>query len=323
MEPSSTARLRLIAVVLSAAASCVDAPPIDMGHERAEDSELPYIAVSDVGFDDLPHDYVDVARSPDKDYCRFVGDPARPLLSCKIYREGWDGDEYAYNSVDDIDVGYDVFPREFGDVNDDGLADYCRFVGSWPDVFLSCNLAGPLNFEADQYGFNSDPGIDLGFSDMPRQLRDRNGDGLLDFCRFVGDRNDPSECCIYANKKTSSFGPNQYLCRSGPLSLVDPPVLIGGGARSTGGGGTKGNPTAQCECTGCGGECGACWGHSCDAVNGCSPRGTCVWDAAQRRNLCVEACAGSSCWKPSDVGQCHQKVELPPFDPKNPFPDED
>jgi hypothetical protein len=67
MEPSSTARLRLIALVLSAGASCVDAPPIDMGHERAEDSELPYIAVSDVGFDDLPHDYVDVARSPDKD----------------------------------------------------------------------------------------------------------------------------------------------------------------------------------------------------------------------------------------------------------------
>jgi hypothetical protein len=239
MKQSREKRVGLAVIALSITASCVSDPQSDPSHDETKVTEVAYTVSADMGYGSFPQAYVDVAGSPEADFCRFVGDYDRPFLSCKIWQNGWEGDEYGYNSVDDIDLGYAAFPREFGDVNDDGLADYCRFVGSWPDVFLSCNLAGPGAFEADQYRFNSEPGIDLGYGDMPRELRDQNRDGLLDFCRFVGDRDDPSECCILANKRTGSFGPDQYICYSGPLRPDTSGVLIGGGRGSSGSGASK------------------------------------------------------------------------------------
>jgi hypothetical protein len=41
--------------------------------------------------------------------------------------------------------------RSFKDINGDGLADYCRFVGNIPREAESCNLATPSGFSPNQY----------------------------------------------------------------------------------------------------------------------------------------------------------------------------
>lgn len=107
------------------------------------------------------------------------------------------------------DPGYAAFPRWNADVNGDGPVDYCRFVGSWPDVFLSCALMGQDGNWGEEYGYNSIVGIDLGRDDGYRGLVDVNGDGGLDFCRLVGD--DWRSTRFSCNLATSGgFEPNQY-----------------------------------------------------------------------------------------------------------------
>jgi hypothetical protein len=67
------------------------------------------------------------------------------------------------NSIAGIDdQGYPNLPRQLADVNGDGRADYCRFVGDAPNIFLSCNLATANGFDTHQYTFNSIAGIDPG-----------------------------------------------------------------------------------------------------------------------------------------------------------------
>lgn len=85
------------------------------------------------------------------------------------------------------DPGYSAFPRWNADVNGDGFVDYCRFVGSWPDVLLSCALRDESGEFPEEYAYNSIVGIDLGDDDSVRALVDVNNDGGLDFCRIHGD----------------------------------------------------------------------------------------------------------------------------------------
>ncbi len=47
--------------------------------------------------------------------------------------------------------GYGDRPRGFKDINGDGKADYCRFVGDDPNIIESCNLAESNGFSADQF----------------------------------------------------------------------------------------------------------------------------------------------------------------------------
>ena len=47
-----------------------------------------------------------------------------------------------------IDLGYDNLPKVFVDVNGDGNADYCRFVGNAPQVFIACMLGSQNGFDA-------------------------------------------------------------------------------------------------------------------------------------------------------------------------------
>jgi Phosphoinositide phospholipase C, Ca2+-dependent len=82
------------------------------------------------------------------------------------------------------DLGEPGF-RVYADVNGDFAADYCRFVGNPPDVFLSCQLGCPISHNYGYpYGFNSIQGIDQGSS--PQLMRDINNDGTADFCRMLG-----------------------------------------------------------------------------------------------------------------------------------------
>ncbi len=164
----------------------------------------------DPGYESLPRAMVDVNGDGFKDYCRFVGDSPNIFISCKLAdQNGFKTDsDYHYNSIRGIDAGYQHLPRYFADVNGDGRADYCRFVGVAPQIFLSCNLAGAKGFGVQQYGFSSIKGIDVGFAGMPRMMADVNGDHRADFCRFVGDEPKVFLSCNLASD--SGFNSNQY-----------------------------------------------------------------------------------------------------------------
>lgn len=99
------------------------------------------------------------------------------------------------------DRGWDDLPKAMADVNADGKPDFCRFVGNKPKIFLSCHLATNDGFDPNnQFGFNSGVGIDTGYADMPRLIRDVNGDGRADFCRWVGNAPNIYESCLLAGQ---------------------------------------------------------------------------------------------------------------------------
>ena len=112
--------------------------------------------------------------------------------------------------------GYAHLPRQLADVDGDGRADYCRFVGDAPNIFLSCNLATAGGFDfSNQYTFNSIPGLDRGYAHLPRQLADVDGDGRADYCRFVGDAPNIFLSCNLATAGGFDFS-NQYTFNSIP-----------------------------------------------------------------------------------------------------------
>ncbi|MCC5628822.1 hypothetical protein LC613_12280 [Nostoc sphaeroides CHAB 2801] len=153
--------------------------------------EFSSIAGIDQGYENLPRFLADVNGDNRADYCRFVGNSPNVFLSCNLATaSGFSLNQYEFNSITGIDQGYETLPRFLADVNGDKRADYCRFVGNSPNVFLSCNLATPSGFSLNQYEFSSIGGIDQGYETLPRLLADVNGDKRADYCRFVG--NNPS-----------------------------------------------------------------------------------------------------------------------------------
>jgi hypothetical protein len=159
----------------------------------------------DQGYGNLPRFMADVNGDGIPDYCRFVGgNPA--FLSCALSNESTFG-QYDVNSATSLDQGYDNLPRFMADVNGDGKADYCRFVGN--PAFLSCALSNGTTF--GQYDVNSAPSLDQGYGNLPRFMADVNGDGKADYCRFVGG-NPAFLSCALSNGTT--FG--QYDVNSAP-----------------------------------------------------------------------------------------------------------
>jgi hypothetical protein len=110
-----------------------------------------------------------------------------PVASPRSPRPGRFGDQHAFTSAPGIDAGYGDRPRGFADVNGDGRADYCRFVGDPPGVFLSCMLALGTGGFGPQHAFVSARGVDAGYANQPSAFADVNGDRRADYCRFVGD----------------------------------------------------------------------------------------------------------------------------------------
>src|SRR5260370_29703065 len=97
------------------------------------------------------------------DYCRFVGPPGGVFLSCALAGDGGFGN-LDFNSKPGFDPGYADQPHFMADVNGDGRADYCRFVGPPGAVFLSCALVGDSGF--GNLDFNSKPGFDRCYADQ-------------------------------------------------------------------------------------------------------------------------------------------------------------
>jgi len=153
--------------------------------------------------------FADVNGDGRADYCRFVGNSPNIALSCNLATvNGFDSNQYTFNSINGIDPGYSSLPRTLADVSGDGRADYCRFVGNSPNIALSCNLARATGFDSNQYTFNSISGIDPGYSSLPRTLADVNGDGRTDYCRFVGNSPNIALSCNLAT--VNGFDSNQY-----------------------------------------------------------------------------------------------------------------
>jgi hypothetical protein len=106
-----------------------------------------------------------------------------------------------------VDLGWPDF-RAYADANGDGVIDYCRFVGDPPNIFLSCQLGCPGGGFGYPYGFDSIGWFDQGSSARPRWLRDVNGDGRADFCRWHGSPG--AECFDCDLAGPTSFSANQY-----------------------------------------------------------------------------------------------------------------
>ncbi|MEM1177284.1 MAG: RHS repeat-associated core domain-containing protein [Acidobacteriota bacterium] len=152
-----------------------------------------------------PRAFVDVNGDGRADFCRATGDPL--ILSCApAEASGFASVEMtSAPTTVAFDFGYENFPRAFADVTGDGQAEYCRAVGTGPQVFLSCARFTGGGFEF--YSFNSPSGFDFGAADSPRQLADANGDGRADYCRAVGP---PSHRRISCALSTGGgFGPQE------------------------------------------------------------------------------------------------------------------
>src|SRR5262245_55918400 len=75
-----------------------------------------------------------------------------------------------------VDAGHADMLRAHADVNGDGLDDYCRFVGTDPNILLSCQLAVAEGNYGPPHGFDSIPGIDRGYPHLPSFFHDVNND---------------------------------------------------------------------------------------------------------------------------------------------------
>jgi len=154
---------------------------------------------------------VDVNGDGRADYCRFVGGGANIFLGCGLSTSTKKIGDYEWRSKGGYDRGYDWF-RQMADVNGDGRADYCRFVGGGASIRLMCGLSGADKKIADG-GWNSRGGIDRGY-DWFRQMADVNGDGRADFCRFVGNGASIYLSCAIS-KPDGTFGNHEWKSRPG------------------------------------------------------------------------------------------------------------
>lgn len=105
----------------------------------------------DAGSASFPRFLADVNGDGFRDYCRVVGNT--PFLSCQLGKEdgGFRSERYGFNSEPGIDFGNPKMDQWMEDVNGDGRADFCRWVGT--ERFAAALLAGEDAFvsKSDQY----------------------------------------------------------------------------------------------------------------------------------------------------------------------------
>ncbi|MBS3029759.1 MAG: hypothetical protein HCA25_22600 [Dolichospermum sp. DET50] len=110
----------------------------------------------DLGYDNLPKEFIDANGDGVKDYCRFIGDSPNIFIACVLgSRNGrWSSaNQFSFRSISGVDQGYDSLPRGFRLVN--GKAAYCRFVGNAPNLFEACNLTTSSGFSSEQFGYQT------------------------------------------------------------------------------------------------------------------------------------------------------------------------
>ncbi|MBD2209485.1 hypothetical protein H6G27_06310 [Nostoc linckia FACHB-104] len=120
----------------------------------------------------------------------------------------------AVDAPQGIDPGYGSLPNGLIDVNNDGLEDYCRFVGpGTPDqMFISCALqTQDGRFQQSLKNYRSPKGIDQGYPSLPRGFQAAGPEGQPAYCRFVGpNANQPNihESCLLGG--TRGFNGGNY-----------------------------------------------------------------------------------------------------------------
>jgi len=128
------------------------------------------------------------------------------------------------------DKGYPDMPRFYVDINNDSTADFGRFVGSREKARLSFALKNQ-NGTWEQYGYSTIEGLDRGYfnqSGIPDPwLEDVNGDGILDYCRYVGSSSNPSPAACYGMTNGFSTKPeHQYIRFNKELNAPPRPAEI-------------------------------------------------------------------------------------------------
>ena len=110
---------------------------------------------SDRGYVELPNWMADVNADGKPDFCRFVGNEGKVFLSCQLgTNDGFHPNQYTFNTIAGVDKGYNDMPRWMEDVNKDGRADFCRWVGNAPNIYESCLLAGQRGFTGTEFRLN-------------------------------------------------------------------------------------------------------------------------------------------------------------------------
>ena len=145
------------------------------------------------------------------DFCRYAGSYSNPeKFACLGGPKGFTNSQFIqFDHIVHSDVGlslpngakdagFDGFPKFSCDINLDGREDYGRFVGSENKPFLSFAIQ-KANGTFTHYGFNASAGMDIGYHNLEVPdpwLEDVNGDGLLDYCRYVGSTNIRAAACL-------------------------------------------------------------------------------------------------------------------------------
>ena len=111
--------------------------------------------LSDEGYEDLPRFMLDFNGDGYSDFGRFVGSRSNPKFSVAY---GTSNNNYlpdAYNTITGFDGGHfgqkGIANPWLEDVDGDGLIDYCRYVGSKPNVYLSVCYGEASGFSSRQY----------------------------------------------------------------------------------------------------------------------------------------------------------------------------
>ncbi|AUB38470.1 Ca2+-binding protein, RTX toxin-related [Nostoc flagelliforme CCNUN1] len=121
-----------------------------------------------------------------------------------------------FTVVDGGWTSFDLYPRQLGDVNGDGLDDIVGFGNS--DVYVSLGQSnGTFRsiFVAQSDNFSVVDGGWTSFNQYPRQLADINGDGLDDIVGFGN-----SDVYAALGQTNGTFGPI-FVAQSDNFSVVD------------------------------------------------------------------------------------------------------
>lgn len=157
--------------------------------------------------------FADVDGDSVEDFCRFVGERHALRMACAITDPvALEFEQAEFSSDAGIDPGIQYRRQWIVDVNDDGRADYCRFRQNANGPRLSCTLADPSlrEFQSNSVEFSSIDGIDMGYPQLPAAIVDVNGDGRVEFCRYVGAKPNIHRSCNETNSTLTGFDNNQY-----------------------------------------------------------------------------------------------------------------
>jgi hypothetical protein len=146
----------------------------------------------------------DVSGDGRADFCRFTGD----FLTCGVSNGKTFTD--TVRSQSGLPLGVDGTFRGMADVNGDGRADFCRIIDDSQGRRLSCATSSGSSFGS--FDVESDAGYDIGLGSL-RTLADVDGDGLADYCRVMGNRQNRRVSCGRSNG--SRFGSNDVQSATG------------------------------------------------------------------------------------------------------------